>query len=191
MSENWGYNRHDQNWKSPELLVRNLTEVVSKGGNLLLNVGPKGDGSWPVESQKNLAAIGDWMKINGEAIYGTSVWNGATTVTAVTDQAVKKESDKDKAGMKDAVNDATSKEIVSDYRFTQKGNIVYLIVRSPSTATIDIPELAKNKLAISSISLLSSPSKVKWTQGKDALTLTLPTVKDPSIPIYVYKIEPK
>jgi len=191
MSENWGYNRHDQNWKSPELLARNLTEVVSKGGNLLLNVGPKGDGSWPVESQKNLAAIGDWMKINGEAIYGTSVWNGATTVTAVTDQAVKKESDKDKAGMKDAVNDATSKEIVSDYRFTQKGNIVYLIVRSPSTATIDIPELAKNKLAISSISLLSSPSKVKWTQGKDALTLTLPTVKDPSIPIYVYKIEPK
>ncbi|ULT28821.1 hypothetical protein KUH03_08385 [Sphingobacterium sp. E70] len=93
--------------------------------------------------------------------------------------------------MKDAVNDATSKEIVADYRFTQKGNVVYLFVRNPATARVDIPELAKNKLAIRSISLLGNTSKVTWTQGKEALTLTLPTVKDQRIPIYVYKIQPK
>lgn len=178
MSENWGYNRHDQNWKSPELLVRNLIEVVSKG-----------DGTWPVESEEHLRAIGIWMKTNGEALYGTTVWNGNKENTA--EQAVKKESKQDKAGMKDAVNDATSKEIVSDYRFTQKGNVVYLFVRSPSTATIDIPELAKDGLEIKSLTLLGSPSKVKWTKGKNALTLVLPAVKDPGIPIYVYKIEAK
>lgn len=190
MSENWGYNRHDTKWKSPELLVRNLIEVVSKGGNLLLNVGPKGDGTWPVESQKNLRIIGHWMKTNGEAIYGTTVWNRAKQAIH-TVQSDNKATEKDKASMKDAVNDATSKEIVSDYRFTQKGKNVYLFVRSPSTATIDVPELAKSSLEIKSLALLGSSSKVKWTQGRDALQLSLPTVKDPEIPIYVYKIETK
>lgn len=189
MSENWGYNRHDTKWKSPELLIRNLIEVVSKGGNLLLNVGPKGDGSWPMESQENLQAIGAWMKVNGEALYGSSVWTGNNEVTAA--QTIKKESETEKAGMKDAVNDATSKEIISDYRFTQKGNAVYLFVRSPSTTRIDIPELAKNKLAISAINLLGSPSKVKWTQGESALDLVLPLSQDKDIPILVYKIQPK
>ncbi len=190
MSENWGYNRHDTKWKSPELLVRNLIEVVSKGGNLLLNVGPKGDGTWPVESQENLRIIGHWMKTNGEAIYGTTVWNRAKQAlhTLPSDNKV---TEKDKASMKDAVNDATSKEIVSDYRFTQKGKNVYLFVRSPSTATIDVPELAKSSLEIKSLALLGSSSKVKWTQGRNALQLSLPTVKDPEIPIYVYKIETK
>lgn len=190
MSENWGYNRHDTKWKSPELLVRNLIEVVSKGGNLLLNVGPKGDGTWPVESQENLRIIGHWMKTNGEAIYGTTVWSGVKQAlhTVPSDN---KATEKDKASMKDAVNDATSKEIVSDYRFTQKGKSVYLFVRSPSTATIDIPELAKSSLDIKSLALLGSSSKVKWTQGRAVLQLSLPTVKDREIPIYVYKIETK
>lgn len=190
MSENWGYNRHDTKWKSPELLVRNLIEVVSKGGNLLLNVGPKGDGTWPVESQENLRIIGHWMKTNGEAIYGTTVWN-RTKQAIHTVQSDNKATEKDKADMKDAVNDATSKEIVSDYRFTQKSNFVYLFVRSPSTATIDIPELAKSGRDIKSLTLLGSSSKVKWTQRRDTLKLSLPTVKNPEIPIYVYKIEAK
>lgn len=69
MSRRWAYNRHDTEWKSPELLVRQLVEIVSKGGNLLLNIGAKGDGTFPPESVERLTSVGNWMKINNEAIY--------------------------------------------------------------------------------------------------------------------------
>jgi len=70
MNENWGYRASDDKWKSTERLVRMLIEIVSKGGNLLLNVGPRGDGSFPEEAVERLEGIGKWMQVNGEAIHG-------------------------------------------------------------------------------------------------------------------------
>ncbi|MBN1338199.1 MAG: alpha-L-fucosidase [Bacteroidales bacterium] len=72
MNDHWGYNQYDNNWKSTSDLIRKLADIASKGGNFLLNVGPKPDGSFPEESVERLNEIGAWMKINGEAIYGTS-----------------------------------------------------------------------------------------------------------------------
>ena len=72
MNSTWGYSEHDQAWKSDELLIQNLIDIVSKGGNYLLNIGPKGDGSIPEASLKSMAAIGRWMAVNGESIYGTT-----------------------------------------------------------------------------------------------------------------------
>jgi len=72
MNTTWGYSEHDQAWKSDETLIRNLVDIASKGGNYLLNIGPKGDGSIPEESVKSMAAIGRWMKVNSESIYGTT-----------------------------------------------------------------------------------------------------------------------
>jgi alpha-L-fucosidase len=71
MNGNWGYNRADKNFKSPATLVGMLVETASKGGNLLLNVGPTGEGRVPDESVERLGAMGAWMKRHGEAIYGT------------------------------------------------------------------------------------------------------------------------
>lgn len=71
MNGSWGY-RDDGKWKSTETLVRNLVDIASKGGNYLLNVGPKADGTFPEESVVRLREIGRWMDVNGEAIYGTS-----------------------------------------------------------------------------------------------------------------------
>jgi len=71
MNETWGYKSYASNWKSTETLVRNLIDIASKGGNYLLNVGPKADGTFPQESIDLLKGIGVWMKTNGEAIYGT------------------------------------------------------------------------------------------------------------------------
>ena len=72
VNETWGYKSWANNWKSTETLVRNLIDIASKGGNYLLNVGPKADGTFPHESIDLLKGIGDWMKVNGEAIYGTT-----------------------------------------------------------------------------------------------------------------------
>ncbi len=72
MNDHWGYNSHDENWKSSAELIRTLVDVASKGGNLLLNVGPTAEGVFPEQSVERLAAIGRWLKVNGEAVYGTS-----------------------------------------------------------------------------------------------------------------------
>jgi alpha-L-fucosidase len=71
MNGNWGYNKNDNNWKSPEDLVQKLIDIASKGGNFLLNVGPTAEGVFPQASIDRLQAIGEWMKINGGSIYAT------------------------------------------------------------------------------------------------------------------------
>ena len=86
MNNTWGFKKNDNRWKSTQALVRNLVDVVSKGGNYLLNVGPTPEGEIPAESVKRLAQIGDWMKSNGVSIHGATAspfkklsWGKATT----------------------------------------------------------------------------------------------------------------
>jgi len=69
MNESWGYHKADDNWKSPKTIVRNLVSCARDGGNYLLNIGPKPDGSIPEESVKILSAVGAWMDKNGSTIY--------------------------------------------------------------------------------------------------------------------------
>lgn len=71
MNSSWGYKSYDQNWKTPGMLIRNLVNIASKGGNYLLNIGPTADGEIPQQSIEGLREIGKWLKVNGEAIYGT------------------------------------------------------------------------------------------------------------------------
>jgi len=71
MNGTWGYKSYDLNYKSPQTLIRNLIDIASKGGNLLLNVGPTAEGEFPQQSIEILSEMGKWMKVNGEAIYGT------------------------------------------------------------------------------------------------------------------------
>ncbi|NSL90116.1 alpha-L-fucosidase [Chitinophaga sp. Mgbs1] len=71
-NDSWGYIEHDLNFKSPGEIIRLLSNVASKGGNLMLNVGPDGNGKWPAYSIAYLKATGRWLDIYGESIYGTT-----------------------------------------------------------------------------------------------------------------------
>ena len=186
MSGMWGYNRYDSVWKSPELLVRQLTEIVSKGGNYLLNVGPKGDGSFPDQAITRLSVLGKWMRINGEAIYGTTPWKTAgelpDTIAIATHTAASN-------SMKDVLNDATSKHIFPEIRFTAKKNVVYVFANSMHEKEVAVKALGKaSGEKIKSVSMLGSGKKVKWQQKATALILPLPPLTNTNVNVNVFKV---
>jgi alpha-L-fucosidase len=81
MNRTWGFRASDDNWKSSSVLVSNLVDIASKGGNYLLNVGPTSEGIIPGPSVERLKEVGEWMRVNGESIYGTK---GTPFKTALT-----------------------------------------------------------------------------------------------------------
>jgi alpha-L-fucosidase len=70
MNLGWGYQKNDTEWKTPKRIVNDLTTCAQQGGNYLLNIGPKADGSVPEESVQTLERVGAWLAVNGKAIYG-------------------------------------------------------------------------------------------------------------------------
>jgi alpha-L-fucosidase len=72
-NKSWGYVEHDT-FKSPQFVIDQLVDIVGKNGNLLQNIGPRSDGTIPLEVQQVLREVGAWLKINGESIYGTWPW---------------------------------------------------------------------------------------------------------------------
>jgi alpha-L-fucosidase len=79
LNDSWGYQRADDDWKSPKTVVRNVVSCAGQGGNYLLNIGPRADGSIPEESVKILQQAGRWMQRNGETIYGSELCRAHTS----------------------------------------------------------------------------------------------------------------
>ncbi|ARS40004.1 hypothetical protein CA265_10225 [Sphingobacteriaceae bacterium GW460-11-11-14-LB5] len=191
IGQNWGYNKHDSVWKSPEMLVRHLVEVVANGGNLLLNVGPKGDGTFPDWATERLKAVGKWMDINQEAIYASHPW------LAVKENSNEKSDnssiEESKNAIKDAVFDGTPKSVTPDVYYTAKDKNVYVFLRSWQKPGVQLKQINKSLLSVKNIELLGNNKKIEWTINNEGLNLNLPVdfKKGNQIPVYVLKITTK
>ena len=180
-------------YKSSEKIVHQLCDIVSKNGNLLLNVGPNADGSFHEDSKKILYEIGDWLSINGEAIFETRPF-----VTAVEGPTKVQDENYDVNKINEQItNDGIAIDIDNnaftskDFRFTSKGDVTYAISFGwPQDNHITIRTLnnmgpIKN---IQKVSLLGSPYPIRFHQDKDGLHLELPNEK-PCDHAYSFKIE--
>jgi alpha-L-fucosidase len=163
-NKSWGYIK-DDTFKSPQFIVHQLIDIVSKNGNLLLNIGPRSDGTIPDEVQAVLRDVGSWLRTNGEAIYGTRPWKiygeGPTKVTAGSFH------DTD-----------TASYTAEDFRFTTRGNALYAIELGwPSSDNTVIHSLGTTPLKgqqIASVALLGSAEKPSFQQQPDGLHIHLP-----------------
>jgi len=175
----WFYNpSHWRGWKKPGRVIQTLCDIVSKNGNLLLNVVQYPDGSLPPESQELLGELAVWMPINGEAIFETRPWKTFGESPATANATVKS----------DLFNEDHLKFTPEDIRFTQTkdGKTLYAIALGAPTGAVKIKTLAGEK--IGSISLLGSDAKIDWKQEADALVIQ-PPAKWPSQHAVAFKIQ--
>ena len=160
LGRSFGYNRAEGEAETiaPADLIHLLVDIVSKNGNLLLDVGPEADGTIPDVQMDRLRVLGAWLQRNGEAIYGTHPWKRAVGETA------------------DGIS----------VRFTEKGSTVYATLLSqPKTTTVTLKSLSPK--AGSQINLLGESGSLVWSQQADDITVKLPSTL-PGRYAYVLKI---
>src|SRR5581483_6021064 len=189
MGVSYGYNRaEDLNvYHTGRELVFILVDTVSRGGNLLLDIGPKGDGTIPVIMQQRLKEMGDWLKINGEAIYGTKPWKSTHQWTA--GDVPKIEYNKEFSSAYDVIKliekPSGGKASIEAF-FTAKGPNIYAILPRWSGHIL----LVKNVSSAQSVSLLGASIPLKFKATKAGLSIELPELPEDlrAQPAWVLKI---
>jgi len=162
-NKSWGY-INDDTFKSPEFVVDELIDIVSKNGNLLLNVGPKSDGTIPEPVQQVLLAVGAWLNVNGDAIYGTRPWRSYGEGPTKIVPGVFHDTD-------------TPNYTAEDFRFTTKGDVLYAIgIVWPGSGEAVIHSLARaaGGEPVQTVALLGSDANVRFEQLADGLHVHLP-----------------
>ena len=176
----WGYIQNHE-YKTAESIIGDLVDIVSKNGALLLNIGPRADGTIPEQEEQILLEIGRWLNINGEAIYGTRPWK--TFGEGLTQVVSGSFTDTKRAAF-------TSQDI----RFTTRGETLYALVLAwPENGTVTITSLGTSanlwQREIEKVELLGSREELHWERHADGLTLDLPS-RPFALPIFVLRISP-
>ncbi|MCK9412892.1 MAG: alpha-L-fucosidase [Prolixibacteraceae bacterium] len=183
LNNTWGYKSYDTDWKSLEEMLFWIVEIASKGGNYLLNVGTDGNGVIPEASVKILTEIGAWMKVNGEAIYGTNKWSTTkegSTMLEMKSTTFRKE------------NGFNSTFTAEDFWFTFKKNSVYVIsLVSPEKSKVSVKSLYNFRRQIKGIKLLGVNESLKWETSEDKVKITLPSESKSYKHGFVLKVELK
>lgn len=163
VSGNWFYRKNLITKMSIPVLIGNAVDAISKNGVVMMNVALRGDGTLPKEQATYIKAVGDWLKINGEGIYGTRPWKifGEGPLKIVTKRA----------------GENLKEFSAQDIRFTHKGNNLFAFVLAPPTENIKIESLKEGGMLshnIQSISMLGSTEPLTWKRDKDGLEIVLP-----------------
>jgi alpha-L-fucosidase len=180
----WHYNRSvytNNGYKSAKTVIHTLVDIVSKNGNLLLNIPVRGDGTIDEKEVAILEGIAGWMAINKESIFDTRPWKifGEGAAADISNPV-------NAQGFNEGKVQLSEKDI----RFNQKGNILYATVLGVPTGDISIKSLgnAKADQKIKKIRMLGSKENLVWQQGKDALVIKKPKTVSNNIAV-VFEIK--
>jgi alpha-L-fucosidase len=183
LNNTWGYKSYDNDWKSLNEMLFWIVEIASKGGNYLLNVGPDGNGVIPSESVKILKEIGAWMKVNGEAIYGTGRWT--TLKEGPTGVEMNSTTQRKEQGF-------NTRFTPQDFWFTKKNNFVYVICLSyPDNHKVNVTSLYKSREQIKSIKQLGVKESLRWKAEDNNVEVNLSGSNPAARHGFVLKVEIK
>jgi alpha-L-fucosidase len=172
----WFY-RTGQKYMTSDEVIQMLTDIVSKNGNLLLNIVQTPEGDLEPDVMNILEGIATWIKDNGEAIYSTRPWTVYGEGPSVTEKQAK--------GFMEGVKDVRPYRS-GDVRFTQKDGILYILSMVHPDGDLHIQAMNGKKVA--SVSMLGSKQKIKWSQDEQGLNIVKPTAM-PSYSTIVFKVK--
>ncbi|MGD9420352.1 MAG: alpha-L-fucosidase [Verrucomicrobiota bacterium JB025] len=151
-NHSWGFKAQDNDWKSGNQLLRNFVDIVSKGGNYLLNIGPDGRGTVPAPCVESFHEMGGWVKTNREAIFGTERWvTPSEGVVRVKDSA----------------------SVASEFWFSAKGDAVFVMSLANPGGRVRIRSLGESAGRVTGVRLLGSDAELDWSQSAAGLEVDL------------------